>query len=178
MGICNRPEGRFAGRSAVQLPTECATQRSVVARRDFHEQIVLMLLIMNCLAIAQFSSGQKIWISAASNGSWLEAQHPAKSKTAAAYVPVSHTHEPVDAPELIVTSFASVSQELQECIPVHHHLPWPALLVKRVHGRRVRQPRRAGAVARGRASRLFGRHLAVIVRLSRCGRWLLTCVSP
>jgi hypothetical protein len=98
---------------------------------------MLMLLIMNSLALAQFSAGQEIRVSTASNGSWFKTQHSAKSKTAATYVPVSHPHEPVDAPELILTPFTRVSQKLHEGVPVRHQLPSPALLMKRVHEGRV-----------------------------------------
>src|SRR5918993_838957 len=114
MRIRRRPESRLGGQPAVHLPLYGARDRTVVLGRDFHEQIVLMLSICDRLAITLFSRREEVGVSAPPDGPWLEAEHAAKPQATTREIAVRHSHEPVDAAELIMPTVAAVIQKLRE----------------------------------------------------------------
>jgi len=92
-------------------------------RRHFHEQIVLMLAVVNRLALAAFSGGKEIRISTPAHRPRLEADHAAHTESATAHIAIGHPHQPVDATELILAAIPSVVEKLHEGSAMPHQLP-------------------------------------------------------
>src|SRR5262245_11462903 len=119
--VRDRPERRLTDGTAVHLPPHGASQRTVVLCRQFHEQIVLMLSVVNRLAIAAFPRGKEIGISTPAYCPGFKADHASEPESAAVDIAISHSHQPVDTAELILTAIASVVQKLREGGTVSHH---------------------------------------------------------
>ena len=102
-----------------------------------------MLPVMNLLALALLTAGEKIRIPAAANRPGLGAEHAPEHDTPVSHISLRHAHDPVDAAELVVTAIAGFMKKLDERVFMRHQLPRAALPVDRVHRRHVRQPGRA-----------------------------------
>jgi hypothetical protein len=114
MRVRHGPESRLTDWTAVHLPPHGTSQRTVVLCRKFHEQIVLMLSVVNRLAIAAFARSKEIGISTPAHCPGLKADHASEPKSATGDIAIGHPHQPVDTAELILTAVASVVQKLRE----------------------------------------------------------------
>jgi hypothetical protein len=146
----SRAKRRFSDWATVQLQPDISRKRPIVRRREFHEQIVRVLPIVNCCASAHLTTRRKVGVAAATNRPGLEADHSAEAKVARPKISIRHAHEPVDAAALIAAPVATLVQILQEGIPVRHQRPFAGLAVDGVHRRLVWKPRRARTFARWR----------------------------
>jgi hypothetical protein len=90
---------------------------------ELHEQIVLVLPVVNRFAIAAFPSGKEIRVATPSHRPWLEAEHAPEAESPIADVAIGHPHQPINTAELILPSIASVVQKLREYGAVSHHVP-------------------------------------------------------
>ncbi len=88
---------------------------------------------MNLLTVTLLARCQQVRIAAATNRPRLDAEHPAEGEVACADSASGHTHDPVDAPNLIVASVPGFMKELHEHILVRHHRPGSFLAVNGVH---------------------------------------------
>jgi hypothetical protein len=91
--------------------------------RELHEQIVLVLPVVNWFAAAAFPGGEENGVPAPRYGPRLETHHASEAESATGDIAVCHPHQPIDAPELILTAVASVVQKLRERGTVSHDLP-------------------------------------------------------
>ena len=73
MRKCGRAKRGLPDRAAVQLKPDVTDKRPVVRRREFHEQVVRMLTIVNRFSLARLTARQHIGVSAAANRPGLDA---------------------------------------------------------------------------------------------------------
>ena len=65
-----------------------------------------MLTVMDFLPVAFLAGGQQIWVAASGDRPRLSAEHGTKAEPSRSDVPLSHSHHPVDAAGLLVSSLA------------------------------------------------------------------------
>ena len=133
-----------------------------------------MLPVVNRVTLACLAGRQLIQIPAARDRQWLGAQHGPDADTTGPSGAPGHEHSPIDAAELMcaVTAgamdVARLVQELRKRAPVEHQFPAPPGVLKSVHRRHVRQPRRSRCVTVRKQRHRIAGGLMFVLRLGRC----------
>src|SRR5262245_60445710 len=99
----HRTERGLADRTAVDNAPEAATNRPLVLDRQFHEQVARVLPIVNGVTVAKLARRQQVWVAAAADRPWLEAQHRPYADAATPDRAPRHSHGPIDAAGLVRT---------------------------------------------------------------------------
>ena len=128
------PQSRFPDGAAIDLPSGHAAQRRVVRGGYLHEQIVLMLPVVDLLAATLLARCEQVRIPAAGHGPRLQTEHAAKLQMAVRHAAIGHAHHPVDAAGLIGSARTRRMHVLHERVFMPHHHPRTPLGVEQVHG--------------------------------------------
>jgi hypothetical protein len=166
-----RPERRLAGRTAIDLPAPSPCHRPVVLDRQFHEEVVRVLAIVDGVAVAGFAGSQQVGVAAAGDRPRLETGHRPQPEASRAQRPPRHRHAPVDAAGLVRAAMQCcvLVDELRECLAVQHQLPVAGAAMQGVHRREIGLPRGAGRVAGGEQRPGHGGVIVLRVLRRGCG---------
>ena len=138
--VGHRPDPRLAHRRGVDHETESLGERPLVEGRQFHEQVVRVLPVVERLPTEGLAALQQQRVALPADRERLGAHHAVQVQRAAGKLAHRHQHSPIDAPHLVVPSGATLMIELQECVAVHHQHPGAGGEVPGPHGGRVGEP--------------------------------------
>src|SRR5256884_9678900 len=117
--------------------------RSLVQRREPHEQVVRVLPIMEGGALVGLPRLDQQWVPPAAGGPRLGAEHRPELELTATHPPARSCHRPVDDSQLVAAARASLPVVLEKSLPVQHEGPTPQQVVGGVHRGGIRKPRGA-----------------------------------
>jgi hypothetical protein len=172
---------RFTCESRVCLPIPRSADAPVVIDSEFHEQVVLLLPIVDGVALAHLARREKAQRTAAGNRPRFGTEHRSNAEAASAGAATSHRHAPVDAsclPGAEATGpmpIARLVECLHECDAGQSQVPPTPRSVDAVHRRDRRQPRCPRGFLRRRQERCRHRHVFVHVGGRRLLGFLRTC---
>src|SRR5260221_2549095 len=119
----DRPERRFADRSASQRDACGLADRYAPDGRQLHEQIVGMLSIDQWASIERLAGLKHLTVPLLPNGRRIQTQHACERELTARRVSSGHAHPPVRRDELVTAARASLVIEFGEDETVLHELP-------------------------------------------------------
>jgi hypothetical protein len=136
----HRAQRRLADRGEVEREPEIASHRAFIEYRELHEEIVGVLAIMQRRALVGLPRLHQQWVAPAADGPRLGAEHRPQLELTAAQRPACSRHSPIDDPQLVAASRASLPVVLKKSLPVQHEGPTPEHVVGGVHRGGVGQP--------------------------------------
>src|SRR5438132_3385570 len=143
-----RTERRFTGITEIEIRTEIVIEFPREAEREFVEEIVWMLPVMQWLAVPRFATLKEKRITASLFGERIQTHHQTRTELGRVGERMGiHCHEPIRRIDLIDAAPRAYVRLTRETRAVQHEHVLAEHEHASVHRRRIRQPACAGAFA-------------------------------